>query len=327
MKRDLLPLLCCPSCRGDLDLADARDAGGEVEAGLLRCRACAAEYPVVNGIPRFVPAENYAGSFGYQWNRFPRTQLDSYSGLPITRERFFAQSGWTPEEMRGRVVLDVGCGSGRFAEVALSTGARVVAADYSSAADACRANLGGDAALDVVQADVFRLPFRHEAFDFVYCFGVLQHTPDPRRAFLALAAPLRRGGRLAVDVYPKLWMNLFWPKYWLRPFTRRMNRERLFAVVERMVRWLLPLSRAAGRIPLLGRRLRWLVPVANYEGIYPLSETQIREWSVLDTFDMLSPAHDHPQSPKTLAAWLAEAGLRDAAVLRTGHLVGRGTKP
>ena len=316
MNPDLLELLCCPSCRGDLSL------DGET----LRCAKCAKTYPIVDGIPRFVPAQNYASSFGFQWNRFPKTQLDSHSGVPISRNRFFAQSGWTAAELNGKRVLDAGCGSGRFAEVALAAGARLVAIDYSRAVDAAQANLGASANLDAVQADMFQLPFRDETFDYVYSFGVIQHTPDPARAFRALLPMVKRGGKIAVDVYPKIWMNVFWPKYWLRPFTKRIRAERLFALVERMVPVLLPLSRIIGRVPVAGRRLRWLVPVANYEGIHPLDERQIREWAVLDTFDMLSPQHDHPQSTATLHEWIREAGLLDAEVVRTGHLVARGVK-
>ncbi|HEX2123681.1 MAG TPA: methyltransferase domain-containing protein [Thermoanaerobaculia bacterium] len=317
MNADLLDILCCPGCKGTLVLE------GDTA---LRCTSCNAQYPIVRGIPRFVPADNYAESFGFQWNRFPRTQLDSTSGVPITRNRFFTSTSWSADEMRGKRVLDVGCGSGRFAEIALSTGARVVAVDYSSAVDACRANLGDNPRLDVVQADVYRLPFRDETFDFVYCLGVLQHTPDVRKAFTSLLPPLRRGGKISVDLYPKTWMNVFWPKYWLRPLTRRMRRERLFRLVERMVPPLMPLSRLLGRVPRLGRRLRWLVPVANYEGIHPLNEKQLYEWAVLDTFDMLSPAHDHPQTAATLREWMESAAVRDVEVLRAGHLVGRGTK-
>lgn len=313
MNPDLLDILCCPDCKGTLN-AD------------LHCASCNVKYPIVRGIPRFVPADNYAESFGFQWNRFPRTQLDSSSGVPITRNRFFTSTNWTAEELRGKRVLDVGCGSGRFAEVALSAGARVVAVDYSSAVDACRANLGDNPNLDVVQADVYRLPFRAEAFDFVYCLGVLQHTPDVRKAFTSLLPPLKRGGKIAVDLYPKTWMNVFWPKYWLRPLTKRMQRQRLFNLVEKMVPRLMPLSRTLGRVPRLGRRLRWLVPVANYEGIHPLNEKQLYEWAVLDTFDMLSPAHDHPQTAATLRAWMESAAVREIEVLRAGHLVGRGAK-
>jgi len=327
MNKNLLGFLACPACRADLCIEAVGVAhGDEIESGSLRCVSCAKDYPIVRSVARFVPEENYAGSFGFQWNRFPRTQLDSHSGLPISRERFFAQSDWSAEELGGRCVLDVGCGSGRFAEIALSVGARVVAMDYSAAVDAARVNLHGRGTIDFVQGDVFGMPFRDGVFDYVYCFGVLQHTPQPRSAFLALIAPLRAGGKLALDVYPKIWTNLFWWKYWLRPLLKGLPPEKLFHLVEQMVKRLLPLSRALGRIPAIGRAMRRLVPVLNYEGIYPLSREQLYEWSVLDTFDMYSPAHDHPQSERTLRAWLADAGLREGSVVRKGLVILRGTK-
>ena len=74
-------------------------------------------------------------------------------------------------------------------------------------------------------------------------------------------------------------------------------------------------------------KIRFAVPVANYEGIYPLTEAQLREWAVLDTFDMWSPIHDHPQTAATIERWLSEAGLVERDVFRVGHLVGRGTRP
>ena len=154
MNRDLLGVLACPGCFGALSLAITNEAEGEIESGTLGCASCAAAYPIVRFIPRFVPADNYSNSFGFQWNRFRRTQLDSATGQPITGRRFFQQSGWQPAKMVGRWTLDVGCGAGRFAEVALGTGARLVAVDYSSAVDACRQNLGPNPRLDVVQADV-----------------------------------------------------------------------------------------------------------------------------------------------------------------------------
>src|SRR3954470_15618611 len=108
MNRDLLTILACPQCHAGLSLDVGREADSEIESGILRCSRCAAAYPIVRGVPRFVPAENYSSNFGLQWNRFRRTQLDSATGLPISRTRFFAESGWTPDELRGRSVLDAG---------------------------------------------------------------------------------------------------------------------------------------------------------------------------------------------------------------------------
>ena len=229
--------------------------------------------------------------------------------------------------MAGRWTLDVGCGAGRFTEVALGAGARVVALDYSRAVDACRSNLAPHPRLDVVQADVYRLPFAPHQFEFVYCFGVLQHTPDVGRAVMALTEQLAPDGRLALDLYPRSAMNALWPKYWLRPLTKRMPPEQLFALVSRMVEMLWPVSLALGRIPRAGRKLRHLLPIANYEGLLPLTPAQLKEWAILDTFDMLAPPHDHPQSAAAVHRWLAQAQLTDVEAFRHGLVVGRARRP
>jgi hypothetical protein len=67
--------------------------------------------------------------------------------------------------------------------------------------------------------------------------------------------------------------------------------------------------------------------VANHELDWPLSPKQVYEWAVLNTFDMLAPAHDHPQSAATVEQWSKEAGLTDVWVGRHGFLVGRGIQP
>jgi len=326
VKRELISLLSCPECCSSVRLEDAYPWSGEVERGTLVCLNDGRTFPIARFVPRFASSENYSSSFGFQWQEFRLTQLDSHTGLPISRTRFFEQSAWDPARLKDALVLDAGCGAGRFAQVALEAGARVVAFDYSDAVDACWSNLGRHPRLHVVQADIYNLPFASGSFDFVYSFGVLQHTPDVAGAFKALVPQLKPGGRLAVDVYPATPLNLLWPKYWLRPFTKRVPRERLYGIVRRMVPVLLPVSLALGRVPLAGRHLRHLVPVVNYEGILPLSTQQIREWAVLDTFDMLAPAHDHPLSVATLRRWFDEAGLVDVDVARRGLIVGRGRR-
>jgi SAM-dependent methyltransferase len=324
MQRSLLNLLRCSVCGAGLRL-DEDDEMSPVQQGRLRCEQ-QHEFPIERGIPRFVPMENYAANFGLQWNAFKRTQLDRFSNTTISHDRFFAQSGWTPAELDGATVLDVGCGAGRFADVALSAGATVVALDYSSAIDAAAANLGDNPRLHLVQGDVFHLPFAADSFDFVYCFGVLQHTPDVRSAFFSLPRVLRPGGKLAVDVYPRLLGNVFLGKYWVRPLVKRMPPERLFEMVRSIVPRLYPAARALARTPLVGRKVKHLLPISVYDGVFPLTEEQLVEWSVLDTFDVLAPVHDHPQSVQTIERWFHEAGLHDVEAFRLGVAVGRGRK-
>jgi SAM-dependent methyltransferase len=326
MKPELLDILICPATGQSLRLKMGNDVQDEIASGELVTPDGAKCYSIENHIPRFVPMDNYARGFGFQWNRFRKTQLDSYTGVPISRDRLFESSGWTPALLKGKRVLEVGCGAGRFTEIALDAGAFVVAVDYSSAADACWANHGMSPKLNVIQGDICHLPFAPFSFDFVYCLGVLQHTPDVSRSFLALPAQLRLGGRLVVDVYPDLWLNYFWPKYWLRPITKRIPERHLFSIVKLMVSCLLPISRAIGRIPKFGRALRCAIPVSNYDGIFPLSNKQLREWALLDTFDMLAPKYDQPQTMSTIHAWFEMAGMENVEVFRRGSYIGRGVK-
>jgi SAM-dependent methyltransferase len=326
MKTELLDILCCPFTQKKLRLEKAFvEKKGRIENGLLTTED-GTQYPIVRGVPRFVPQGNYANSFGFQWNRFRETQLDSHTGIPISSDRFYKSTEWSPDDLRGKAVLEVGCGAGRFTEVLLSAGAKVVALDYSNAVDACWKNHYFHQNLNVVQGDIYNLPFNDESFDFVFCFGVLQHTPNVKKAFMSLIPQLRKGGHLAVDVYPKRLKNIFLSKYWIRPFTRRIEPTILFKMVEKWVPILLPISICIGRIPFAGKKLRYLIPVANYDGIYPLTKSQILEWAILDTFDMLSPRYDEPQSAKTLHSWLEEAGMVDIKVFFPAHLVGNAKK-
>lgn len=119
----------------------------------------------------------------------------------------------------------------------------------------------------------------------MYPLGVLKHTPDVESAFFSLPPMLTSGGQLCVDYYERSYRSWLLPKYWLRPITKRMRRERVFSLVESMVPVLLPLSNVVGAIPGVGQKLKRMVPVANYRGEQPLSDIQIREWAVLDTFD------------------------------------------
>src|SRR5215210_3219589 len=92
MKRQDLTLFCCPECRGSLELHATREQS-EVEEGNLTCQKCGKRFEIVRSIPRFVPMENYAASFGYQWQAFARTQVGGEQ-TRISRIRFDATAGW-----------------------------------------------------------------------------------------------------------------------------------------------------------------------------------------------------------------------------------------
>lgn len=326
MKIELLEWLRCPATGSGLVLEGGSHGVDAVEDGWLVAEDGVHRYPIRNSIPRFVPESNYADSFGTQWNRFRRTQLDSHSGHSVSAERFWQSTAWNPADLNGQWVLDAGCGSGRFAEVALSAGANVIAVDLSSAVDACYANLRHHPRLHVVQGDIYALPLVGGSFPFVYSLGVLQHTPDVARAFAALPPLLRPRGRLCVDYYGKTWKSVLLPKYWLRPITKRVPEAALFATLQKAVPIMLPISRRLGSVPRFGNALKRIVPVVDYHGMLPLSEQQHREWALPDTFDMFAPQYDQPQTRAKVRRWMFDAGMREVEVVNVGHLVARGRR-
>ena len=148
-----------PGLRRFLRLAEIADEeSGEIIEGRLDCARCSKSIPIVRNIPRFVPSENYAANFGFQWNRYDRIQLDKVMGNNLSRDRWNATTGW-PARMEGQRILEAGCGAGRFTELALETGAELYSFDLSDAVDA---NLRNHAAqnLNIFQASIYEIPLR-----------------------------------------------------------------------------------------------------------------------------------------------------------------------
>lgn len=299
MKETLLRLLCCPVCAGDLALKTSRAEGGETLEGELSCAGCTKTYPVANGVPRFVATDKYVGNFSFEWLFYRKTQLDSHNRSSQSREEFTEKTGFAPSELKGRTVLDVGCGTGRFMEVAAAAGAEVVGADLSFAVETAAENLKGNRNAHVVQADVFQLPFRSGAFDFIYSLGVLHHTTSTREAFLRLPPLLSAGGSVSIWVYSaetryERARNFFTDLY--RFFTCRMPVRLL---------WLLcHLAIPLYYLKKLGKF------GAALEVVLPSSDSPRPEERVLNTFDWYSPRYQYKHTFAEVEGWFSSAGLR-----------------
>lgn len=309
MRRRLLELLVCPRCGGALEAAgEWREE--ELAEGSLRCTG-GHEYPVRGGIPRFVPNDAYAASFSLEWTRHRTTQLDgAVSGE--SERTFWRKTRFCPEALAGALVLDAGCGMGRFLQVAARHGAEVVGVDLSYAVDAAAANLQGEKGVHLVQADLFALPFAPGTFDLVYSIGVLHHTPDTRAAFARLVPLLRPGGRISVWVYsacPRL-TNLVSDAW--RVVTTRLPKRLLHA-----------LCQGAGpayylyRVPVVGWVLGRLAPISMHPRW---------RWRVLDTFDWYSPRYQWKHRYPEVTGWFREAGLEQVEVAEP-EITATGVRP
>jgi SAM-dependent methyltransferase len=305
---DLLDLLRCPGCRGALN----------EQNGGYACSRCQRQFPRERGVIRFVDPENYAGSFGFQWQRYARTQFDDAESRESEKD-FSRKTGLTPAELQGKLVLDVGCGMGRFADVATRWGARVVGIDLSAAAEVAASNLA-DREFVALQADVFSLPFAPESFDFIYSIGVLHHTPSCEQAVKALPQYLKPGGTLAVWLYSAYNQ---WYRFsdFYRRYSSRMSPETLHGILRIVVPTVNGVDGVLRAVPLVGRPLSGFL-----RHVIPVNRNPNPRWRVLDTFDWYSPKYQSKHTYEEVFRWFESCGLEDLHVLEVPISV-KGRKP
>jgi 2-polyprenyl-3-methyl-5-hydroxy-6-metoxy-1,4-benzoquinol methylase len=101
-----------------------------------------------------------------------------------------------PSFFKGKKCLDAGCGNGRWTYAMLNLGAEVDSFDISpSAVETCKLINANTKLMDIndLQSD--------PKYDFVFCWGVLHHLPDPELGFRKVASQVKQGGVLHIMVY------------------------------------------------------------------------------------------------------------------------------
>jgi SAM-dependent methyltransferase len=302
MHRDFLDYLADPLTKEPLELRVALERHGDVIEGSLRSPT--AEYPITSGVPRFVSGSPAASrTFGYQWARWPRLQFESANlGRPMEgyTRRMWEHITGCEGEVSGDLVLDIGCGAGRFVEVSRAKGLRVIGIDQSLAVDTAVAQFRGDAGICVCQADALALPIRRASVDGAFSIGVLHHTPDPAAAVRQAAEAVRPGGWVAISVYSR-------GGYYGAPMVNRWRRafQRLWPYAGHYP----PLGYAYGAVYL--SRLLSPVPLARRSigAVFPSMSLPDVRWSVLDTFDSVTPQWQSVHDCHEVFGWMKNCGL------------------
>ncbi len=304
MNRDLLDILSDSASNEQFELRDPIYENERVKSGYLVSASSDSEYEIKDFIPRFVSDQKYATSFGYEWHFFKKTQLDSHTGTHISRDRWSDITGYQPEDMKGKVVLEAGCGSGRFLEIVAPFSKKCIGLDMSSAVDAASDNLIRDfSTVDIIQADLNRTAIQKNSVDFVYSIGVLDHIPDTLKGIKSLVSLIKPGGELAVWLYgPHL---KIWPGDMYRFIGSRMDPHRLLTILKKYV----PFALKTHKIPFLGKFFKWvLFPAPEYAHL-PIPEDMRLEWSILDAYDRFGSIIEKHFSEEQLRKILQDAGL------------------
>jgi len=135
--------------------------------------------------------------FGEEWKKF-----DSFSAeeLKVAGEEYFDIV--TSEMVNAEtVVLDLGCGSGRWSLYIADRVACIESIDPSDSVYAAASTLSKKKNVRVTQAGAGNIPFPDESFDFILCLGVLHHIPDTARALHGATQKLKPGGHALLYFY------------------------------------------------------------------------------------------------------------------------------
>ncbi|TAJ23038.1 MAG: methyltransferase domain-containing protein [Nitrospirae bacterium] len=287
--------LRCPRCKADLRKGQTG----------YDCAGCGEAYPVRGDVVRMVPSltrveEQTRQAFDFEHRRYRSAAYLRIS--PDLIQAWLADVQLPRDHFKGKTVLDVGCGSGRWTYAMASLGAKVVAVDVSDAAvEITRAVTSGLGEVTVIQASVFQLPFRPEQFDFVVSWGVLHHTCHTETAFRAIAPLVRPGGWLHVMVYERRNPIKVWGTEMLRKVMRRLSPERRY-------RW-------CGRL-VIGNRLVFQL-VRGFIACVPsgdLTATLDAETAQFGLYDWYSPRYNHLHRVAEVCGWFRNAGFEDLCV-------------
>lgn len=338
----MLEILACPDCRAKVHLvAGTADGSGEIAEGALECDGCSRRYVIRNGIPRMLPSDadgarpdeaartaaHFANEFtapelvkedadisserDVEYYFYSRTGVDPdvYERMPGSLYRFdIAESdAYRPDDsfLRGKRVLDAGCGPGRFTVVAAQTAGHVVGLDFGDHVDRAAQRCREFPNTDFVQGSALQPPFAPGTFDYVFTIGVLHHTPDPRLGCVSLGELVAPGGAMSVWVYP--------PEYWGDPLRRYVNR-RLHARLSRLppqdaldicARWLYPL----GRIQTVLASRRWTKVLGAPLFVLTVPRHPRREVMISTIYDRFCPPIISTHNYEEVAEWLRDAGF------------------
>lgn len=257
----------------------------------------------------FIKNRHYSDSFGWQWEKFSKTQIDDIEH-DNSYVRLLNESGGDLSIFNNKTVLEIGSGAGRFTNILLKhTSATVYSVDSSDAVKVNRENNLSyiNKRLFLFKASIYELPFDKNQFDIVLCLGVLQHTPDHFKSLNCLVQNLKKNGMLILDFYP---LNGFWTyihaKYIFRPITKRLDKVKLLNIIDKYLDFMINISEILTKFKL--HHFNRFLPLADIKNAIPenMDPKRRRNIILLDTFDMLSPEIDRPLKIKKVSNYLSK---------------------
>ncbi len=329
MKSELNNFLVCPICRQKLSLKILKLVSDEIIEGKLTCTKKHI-FKISNGIPRFVtdPSKDFQkteDAFSSKWKNYHKTYHDK-KWVDKQKKWFFDRFGWKNISefknflKKSDYILDAGTGVGNSAKLFSNcSNAKVLAIDASDSIEYAYKKYGKEKNLFFIQADIRKLPFKKNFFDFICSDQVLHHTKDTETSFKYLTKFLAKKASIAIYVYKK--------KGPLREFADDYLREKLVKGTEKeCIQFSKDMSDLGKSISLLNKKIKIPrdIPVLNIKaGTYDIqrfiywnflkcwwSADVPYEQSVATNFDWYFPKFAYRHTEKEVRKWYSACKLK-----------------
>lgn len=275
-------------------------------------------------------SKNYSKNFGIQWNEFSLTQFDSNTGLTLTKERFLESTEWNFKELKNKLVIELGSGAGRFTEILLKAETFIVSVEMSDAVYVNAKNNNSDKII-FVKSSLDELNFLKNFFDYVFCYGVAQHTPNILETYNCLYSFGKIGSKISIDHYIKLKFPT--TKTLWRPLTKRISPRLLLKIIKFYIPIYFPIDTfIKTKLPnIISKLIRIILPIpcVNYTNKknIPQEKNKLIDWAIMDTFDALGARYDKPLYFYELKKIAKKIGFKNYSIkTRSGFLILNGVK-
>lgn len=250
-----------------------------------------------------IKLERTAKVFGFEWKEFFNYSLDNLNTLlyPYSINAF-----------RGKLGLDAGCGGGRHIVKCAEKASTIIGFDLSEAVEKANEKSSGLKNAHILQADIFKLPFKENSFDFIYSLGVLHHLPEPQKGFNYLVDLLKVNGAIYIWVYKKS----------LRKITLRPIRKITTKLPPKILRYVAIISSFIGYFGII---LPCRTLIKSFPIFKKMIPPHILEYSkhnfkvyLADWFDRLAAPIANYYLPEEIESWFKTKNLSEIQIRTIG---------
>jgi SAM-dependent methyltransferase/uncharacterized protein YbaR (Trm112 family) len=260
------------------------------------------EIDKINDLDKFLEHQKKtAESFAYEWNNiYKENDFEKNNFLHFLSP--FIKEG----DLKGKFLLDIGCGSGRFTKQAALCGAEIsLGTDLGESVELAYKLTKDLENACIVQADIYTMPFEN-IFDLAFSIGVLHHLPQPQEGFSRLLKVLKKDGAMLIWVYNrrnnKRALYFYEP---LRAIARKIPKPILFKIcyipggIVHLLNFLTHFCNIIG-----AKKLAKKMPFAYYAN-FPFN------MKLNDAFDVLATPKSNYYFKKEIEKWFSDSKLKN----------------